>query len=157
MRVTIQRTKPRHCVRQDDQRKTHTPHFLCAIFISVMTLFWNWPRWTHRLCHDDWLWKAPVMAQHINMTIYVYETSLCGKRFVQSALIVHIGSAEKSGNGFYVFICLKIRMVLIKRCNLNERSFFWYFLWRDFSSALANIGLALWCLLTLLPLSSKWI
>jgi len=52
------------------------------------------------------------MAQHINMTIYVSETSLCGKRFVQSALIVNIGSAEKSGNGFYVFISLKFRMVL---------------------------------------------
>ena len=53
------------------------------------------------------------MAQHINMNIYVSETSLCGKRFVQSALIVNIGSAEKSGNAFYVFIGLKFRMVLI--------------------------------------------
>ena len=53
------------------------------------------------------------MAQRLDMTIDVYETSLCGKHFVKSALIVHIGSAEKSGNGFYVFICIKIRMVLI--------------------------------------------
>jgi hypothetical protein len=60
------------------------------------------------------------MAQHINMTIYVSETSLCGKRFVQSALIVNIGSAEKSGNGFYVFICLKIRMFLFSVATLTS-------------------------------------